>query len=479
MRKNINNNVIFKALMNDEIYKSFLENTKSLIWILSEDSTLLFANNSFLNYFRLEKTDFNKRTLDILPLAVTDALYEKHLHIFQTGIPYNGIESTKVADGTNLVFHVNLFPIYDDKGKMLLGGVATDQTEKSTIELKLKQANESYYRIRNISSDAIWEWDIVNGDIFRNDKLQQLIGYTTSEQKELGLVWWINHVHPDDKENLNELLKKVLDDKLQSWESNYRFLCADGEYKNMFDRGFVIYEDDIAIKMIGSLTDLTNQKLMEDLLVEEKLSQIKSIAETGMRVQEQERTRLGREMHDNVNQILSTIKLFIGMLKPEEESQLELKDKAIEYTMMAIEEIRKLSKEMVAPELNEGNLSANIWNLVEDLSLTTSLKIKFVHDEDLTFLSPSKKINLFRVVQESFKNILKYSNATEVEVNLTNNTSQVNLMIRDNGIGFDMKKTSTGIGLSNIKDRVKFHEGTINILSAIGEGCQINIQIPI
>lgn len=461
----------------ETIFRAFMRNTPNLVWVIDEDANLVFANHLFLKYFRLDETAINKKIANLLPLAVTEALYEKHQKVLRTELPLESIEKGKSADGNPMIFHVTLFPIDAVAGKKLIAGIASNQSEKYIIEQKLEDANERLKHLHRVTSDAIWEWDMKTNEIIRNEKLIEMTGYLPEETK--GLAWWLNAVHPEDRDKLENKLKEVTDKNLKSWEMEYRFLCADGEYRNMLDHGFVICENGMPVKMIGSLSDITGEKLMENLLIEEKLRQFRNISETVIRVQEQERTRLGREMHDNVNQILSTIKLFVSMLTPANENEAGIKQKTIEYIMMAYEEIRKLSREMVAPQLESGTLADHIHKVIADMELSTDLKIKFTHDTETELLSPGKKLTLFRIVQEQVKNILKYSKATQVEILLQCSNNNTQLIIRDNGIGFDMKKTKSGVGLSSIMDRVKFYNGKTEINSSPGTGCQLNITIPL
>ena len=147
--------------------------------------------------------------------------------------------------------------------------------------------------------------------------------------------------------------------------------------------------------------------------------------------------------------------------------------------MLAFEEIRKLSREMVAPQLDSGTLADHIHKVIADIELSTDLKIKFTHDIEIELLSPGKKLTLFRIVQEQVKNITRYSEATKAEILLQCSNNNTQLIIKDDGIGFDTEKTNSGIGLSSIRDRVKFYNGKTEINSAPGKGCQLNITIPL
>jgi signal transduction histidine kinase len=180
-----------------------------------------------------------------------------------------------------------------------------------------------------------------------------------------------------------------------------------------------------------------------------------------------------------VNQILSTVKLFFDRINPSGQEQKQLKEKSIEYLHLAIEEIRKLSKELVTPQLKKENLAENINAIIADIQMTGALKINFVHDINDELLSSGKKISLFRIVQEQLKNIIKHSQATTAQICIQSTNEYVNLEMKDNGKGFDPHQTRQGIGLSNIHERTQFYNGTVDIKASAGKGCILNVRIPI
>ena len=102
----------------------------------------------------------------------------------------------------------------------------------------------------------------------------------------------------------------------------------------------------------------------------------------------------------------------------QDHDQKHIKDKSIEYLLLAIEEIRKLSKELVTPQLKKETLAGNINAIISDIQLASDLKISFAHDVDDAILSPEKKITLFRIVQEQLKNIIKHSQATSAQISI-------------------------------------------------------------
>lgn len=460
------------------LISAFFEQTPTLAWVIDEEATLHFASSAFYHHFgKNEKESIGAKVTDLVPAAVTRAIYDKHMEVFETGKAVQATEKIKWADGTQSISHINIFPIHSVSGKKMVGGQAVSLPDKSRLEKELKDAHERMLNLSRATSDAIWEWDMQTGQIFRNETLMEMIGYQLDNSK--GLSWWLRRIHPEDRNRLADKIKEATDSHQQSWQDEYRFKCADGTYKHIEDKGFVVYENGLPVKMIGCLQNVSMLKELENELADVRLQRQKEISETVIRVQEKERTRIGHELHDNVNQILSTVKLFFDRITPAGKEQKQIKEKSIEYLHLAIEEIRKLSKELVTPQLKKENLAENINAIITDIQMTGALKISFVHDINDELLSPDKKITLFRIVQEQLKNIIKHSQATTAQIHIQSTHEYVNLEMKDNGKGFDPQQTRQGIGLSNIHERTQFYNGTVDIQASAGKGCILNVRIPI
>lgn len=460
------------------LIKAFFEQTPAMAWVIDEEANLHFASSAFYRHFNLhENKCIGKKITDIVPSAVARAVYDNHIQVFETGQPLQATEKIKWADGTHSISHINIFPVYSTSGKKMVGGQAVNLPDKSRLEKELKEAHERMLNLSRATSDAIWEWDMQTGQIFRNETLMEMIGYQLDNSK--GLSWWLRRIHPDDRNRLADKIKEATDNMQQSWQDEYRFKCADGSYKPVEDKGFVVYENGLPVKMIGSLQDVSILKGLENELADVRLQRQKEISETVIRVQEKERTRIGHELHDNVNQILSTVKLFFDGIKPSGPEQKQIKEKSIEYLLLAIEEIRKLSKELVTPQLKKETLAANIYAIISDIQMAAALQINFVHDLTEELLSPDKKITLFRIVQEQIKNIIKHSQASSAEISIKTTAEYVKLVISDNGKGFDPQQTRQGIGLANIHERTQFYNGAVDIQASAGKGCVLNVTIPI
>ncbi|HEY6502933.1 MAG TPA: PAS domain S-box protein [Chitinophagaceae bacterium] len=455
---------------------AFVRQLPNLVWVVDEDSRLMLASDSFYNYFGLnEQQCLNKRMSDMVPASVYKTFYDKHVAVLESGKPMKFVEKARFADGTKYISHITIFPADGFNGKKLIGGYAVNLPDTTRIETELREANQRLLTLNQAATNAIWEWDMQTGRIFRNEALMEMIGYQADDSK--GLSWWLRGIHPEDRDRVSDKVKEATDNYQHSWQDEYRFKCADGQYKHIQDKGFVIYENGLPVKMIGSLHDISALKELENKLADERLQRQKEMSETVIRVQEKERTRIGHELHDNVNQLLSTTMLFIDMLTTDGKEQKQIKSKSIEYIKTAIEEIRKLSKELAVPHFKKQGLVDSIHSLIEDIHLAHAIKIKFTHDLESDLLSSGKKITLFRIIQEQLKNILKHSKARKAEILLQIRHDDVQLVIKDDGVGFDSKLTHQGIGLSNIYERVSFYNGKVDIETAPRKGCIVTVTL--
>jgi signal transduction histidine kinase len=244
----------------------------------------------------------------------------------------------------------------------------------------------------------------------------------------------------------------------------------------------------VPYSVLSTFQDISKEKQfekearqLENQLAEHRLTEQKSTAEAIIRAQEDERTRIGHELHDNINQILASGKLYVSHLKKGSGDFEHVRERALELLELAIEEVRTLSKAMVLPDLKKGGLVASIDDLVTDLRYSNLFEVDFSHSETvgLEEMNQSKKVTLFRIVQEQIKNILKYSQAGKVEMALHIQNNWVRLEVKDDGVGFDPEKIKRGLGLSNIYERARLYDGEVRLCAAPGKGCTMVVSMPL
>ena len=205
------------------------------------------------------------------------------------------------------------------------------------------------------------------------------------------------------------------------------------------------------------------------------------IAQTSIQVQEKERDQIGKELHDNISQLLAAAKLYMDLAfhTSSEEAVTRILLKSYQQLTAAMEEIRKLSQTLVAPSLGGISLDTALAKLVAGLPEEAPLQLDLdttgysgdIMDEDM-------KLTCYRIVQVQLANIIKHAHAGKATIRLSN-ADNLELTIADNGIGFDPHQDASGIGLRNIRNRVNFYNGDVQLDSAPGEGCTLSVTIPL
>ncbi|HLK29775.1 MAG TPA: sensor histidine kinase [Puia sp.] len=197
-------------------------------------------------------------------------------------------------------------------------------------------------------------------------------------------------------------------------------------------------------------------------------------------IQEEERTRIGHELHDGVNPLLALAKLYLEMVPANSPKEKFAKEQICSVILSAIENIRIISSQLVISQKTSSSLIELIAELVKKINGIGLFKINFSfsREKKLNELCPEKKLVLYRIVQEQLNNVMKHSKAQHVEVKLSFKKENIYLSVQDDGVGFDVSKSGNGIGLMNITTRIKQFNGMMQIESEPGKGCSMNIAMP-
>jgi PAS domain S-box-containing protein len=469
-----------ERLMESELlFRSFMSNSPTLGWIYDEHGNLVYGNPLFIERVGLRESSIGKNLADIASPEVAKTILARNKQVLEKGESVITEDELVLKDGSKRYFVANWFLI-PGKANRWIGGQAIDITEKKMAQEYIEKMHERFTYVVNASSDAIWDLDLRTNEIYRSDAFSKISGYV-KEEIEPTLQWWFDKIHPGDRERVNAKVESDLANHCTTWEDEYRFQHADGTYRYIYDKGFAIYENGIAIRQVGSMQDITERKKLEIQLMHEQVQKQKLINQATINAQEEERNRISGELHDNVNQLLISSRLHIGVAKNNPENQTELLNKATEYLLMAVEEIRALSKKMNSHIVS----SVGLFESITDIAFNMGKLNKIETDTDIdklliSKLSAEQQLMVFRIVQEQTHNIIKHSGATAAYISLTEKDTYINLVISDNGKGFDKEaKKMKGLGFVNIFNRIDAYNGKMDIISSPGEGCRIDISFPI
>lgn len=347
------------------------------------------------------------------------------------------------------------------------------------IESANKQQEESLRRYQILgmaTNDGIWDYNLQTGECYTNQTLQEMFGYTETELSD-NHTWWRSNLHPDDKQRVISLLDTTLAVGGTVWNDEYRFRCKDQHYKLIFDRGIIMRDKQgAAYRLIGAMQDLTAQRALQQRLTDEQERHRNEIAQTILKAEEAERKKLGEELHDNINQLLGVVKLYVQHAQVNPGMRQELLVKCSDYIGQTIEEIRHLSRSLLPPALGEHGLLNSLYQLVADIRQAKQITIDVDCEGFCENSIPAgRQLMIYRIIQEQLNNVLKHSGADQVTITLRKNDNLVTCSVEDNGTGFDVEKNKPGMGLINIRSRLEVANGHMKIRSSPGAGCMLEV----
>ena len=362
--------------------------------------------------------------------------------------------------------------VRDGKGKAIrLIGASHDITDRKNKEEELKKL-------------SLVAKETINGVVIR-DKDQKITWVNNAFTKIYGYeLEEVVGKNPNSFLHGSETDIDIADDVKRQLIENKPFVYEIINYTKAGNKILVkiqvqpIFDDNGDVEQSFSLlTDITGLRRLEEQVEEEKIIKQKEITNAVFAAQEEERSQIGRELHDNVNQLLGATKLYIDMARKDDPNRESYLASSSEYTLTAIEEIRKLSKILITPLINEQGLVESVKDLIREIMLVHPIKVLFnTNDFNETRLSDKFKLNIFRIVQEQINNTLKHAHAEKIFINFKENNGRLFISISDDGIGFDTTSRKSGVGITNIKSRAELYNGIMQLTSEVGKGTQLVIS---
>jgi len=371
-------------------------------------------------------------------------------------------------------FRIQCQPQFDASGKITgFFSIQADITKEKEAEEAIKASEEKYRYLFDNNASSIMIWDLDNLGILEvNENAIKEYGYSREEFLQLNLL---NLRLPEDHSRLKELAEQLKSDADLKPAGHWKHINKAGEIMYMYIASHSIYFK--GRRVIMAMSDNVTEKMqLEQELETEKIKKQEEITDAVISAQEKERQEIGRELHDNINQILATSRLYLGMAKTDENNKAGLMEETDNLINSAINEIRALSHSLIPPSLNESELIAALEDIINTTERMTGITIKEeIRGFDENTISDKFKLALYRIVQEQFSNIIKYAATKTICLKLCQEDKKIILSIKDDGTGFDTTKKATGIGLMNIKTRASLFNGEVSIISSPGHGCEVKV----
>jgi PAS domain S-box-containing protein len=456
------------------LFEAFMENTPLTAWIADEKGVMQYLNRTFRNLYHIPNDSLSRHMGEIFPKDLVEEYTENNLFAIRSGHTVEFVERTLKPDGTMAIYKVYKFPMVIN-GETMVGGWAMEITEETRLQEQLTHSIERYSYVNEATHDAIYDWDVATNIVYRGKGFALLFGY---HEPYVPLDFRFSRIHPNDLTEVKQTyLSALTDESIKRWKIKYRFQDAKGSYKNVVDKAFIVRENGKAVKVIGALQDITEYNQLQEKLVSQEESKKRQIVRSIIETQEKERRQISVELHDNVNQILSSCKLMLEVAKDNIDKAPLLTEKSYQSIKLAIEEIKKISHNLNPSAVEDFGLKEAITEMVGKLNASGKLSItfRFEHEGKKTSIKSEDKIAIYRIIQEQLNNISTHANARKVLIDLHIQSGEVHLIIEDDGKGFHPEKVRKGIGLKNIHHRVEYYHGKISLETERNKGCKMKI----
>jgi PAS domain S-box-containing protein len=380
-------------------------------------------------------------------------------------------------EGKEYWLRIQCQPIFNkDRELEQFFAIETDITESKNSQYLLKQSEERYRSLFEVSPASILVWDPDSKRILQvNMTAEREYGYNRDEFCNLTISSIL--AEQTFMQQLCAMVENMRKGIVGNNKGLSRRIRRDGEVIVMEHAAHLVsFNGSEAVLLLEQ--NVTEKLELEATLEAERLARQQVVTDAVISAQEHERREIGIELHDNINQILASARLYLGLVKSvvkENGNFIEETDKLINS---AIHEIRNLSHALIPPSLNESALLEALDHIIASTRKTSGLDIsRSYHQLDESLMSDKLKLTIYRIVQEQFNNILKYANANSVTVHLQKVDDRIQLRIADDGVGFDVNQQRKGVGLMNMKTRASLFNGELHILSAPGKGCELTVEM--
>jgi len=306
---------------------------------------------------------------------------------------------------------------------------------------------------------------------------------------------WLEYLHPDDKERSLALWMRCVQSG-ESYESEYRILGIDQQYRWFRARAVPLRTPDGGIlKWYGTCSDIHDSKVLEqsirdnavelERMVDLRTTELRRLSSRLMTMQDEERRRIAREIHDGLGQELAAAKMILdGILAKDSSPRIrQASGDASQLVDRAIQQVRTISHLLHPPLLDEvGLVSALRWYL-EGLSERSGIDLRLeIAPPDLSRLKPELETAIFRIIQEALTNMFRHSGARNGSIRLTENDGRITVTVRDDGKGIEdqvvnLRPESVGVGIGGMRQRVMELGGSLRLANA-HPGTIVEVVIP-
>lgn len=376
---------------------------------------------------------------------------------------------------------------YDDLGQ-IISNLQSKLADYREMEANALAIFNEFKQVAERLQSGIYRYDVKTHRFhFFNRSAIELLGSKEADASDITSKSVLLRLHPDDRDRVRRVVKEAAARGIG--EVEYRFKKSDGSYRWLYDRWVVLRDFKGQPRYIeGIVMDTTRRRIAEEKLKESE-RKLRSLSSHLLDAQEKKRRRIALELHDELGQNLTVLKLQLRSIQkslPASLSQLQTKcEDTNSYVDQIIENVRRISHELCPSCLEDLGLDESIAMLAEEFAHHSKLIVSIETQKIDTLFTLQQRTMIYRIFQEALNNIQKHAQARKVWIEVQRRKNVVSIQIADDGKGFINERNEeetvvkTGLGLTAMEERARMLGGTLEVYTIIGVGCRLALSIPI
>ena len=468
--------------------QAILENSPGMVFLKDADGRYLLINRQFERAFHMTREQVVGKTDEAIFMPEQAAMFRANdLKVLQAGVALEFEEVSMHHDGPRTCI-VSKFPLYVGYGKpSLLCGITTDITDRKRVEDALRQSEERYRSIFENAVEGIFQTTLEGKYIAVNPALARMYGYDSPDDMiatvtDIASQLYVDPGRRDEFIRLMQAQEEVTGFEALVYRKDGSFIWISENVRTRRDQARVLvgYE--------GTVEHITARKLGEKRLLD-TLDHVWMLSGRVATVQEEERTRIARELHDELGVGLKCLKIDLSRLHTMVSggAGAGVRKKAgnkirsmVEQIDTTIASVQRLVTELRPAVLDDLGLVAAIEWQCQDFQKRTGIPCTCVTSADDIAMEPERATAIFRICQEALTNTARHAQATAVTIKLESRGESLQLVVADNGVGIPNTKVSNrrSLGLLGMRERVALFGGEITIQGNPGKGTTVTACLP-
>ncbi|MGZ4048243.1 MAG: sensor histidine kinase, partial [Bacteroidia bacterium] len=488
-----------KKQFNKRNLRALINNTSDPMWSVDRAYRLISSNKPFNEMVTEKNNKPIERQGNVLEIGYSPEEAERFKSYYDRS--FAGEKFTVVEHSYTAVENwseISFYPIYSNDTIIGTACFSKDITKRKLSEIKFSEFTNDLINIKNkleynelrfkqaqqIAHVGSWTLNFANGIALWSDEACRIYGLPLEENNKQSYRSWLSFIHPEDLDSVLKIIKGA-DALRESAAFYHRILRKDNTVKFVYSQSHFEFDPDGNVTgLYGVVQDVTEQKLAEqEILCKNK--ELRDLSNHIQNVREEERAFIAREIHDELGQQLTVLKMDIGwvMRKQNNPDQAVVTkfQEMLKFSDNLIATIRKISSDLRPAIIDDLGLIAALEWICDDFERKTEIPCCFTSQIRERKFDANFSITAYRILQESLTNIIRHAQAKSVTVSASENESELFLEIVDDGKGINNENIRKGktLGVLGMKERAALLGGELSIKGIQNKGTKIKLILPI